>query len=61
MDVSDTLNTSSVIFAGKLTACVDLATNTPAEFIILRISQDARALAPSRPRALEAELSAAGA
>lgn len=39
------------IFAGKLIARVGLATNKPAEFIILRISQDTRAL--------EAELAAA--
>ena len=51
VDVSDTLNTPTVIFAGKLIARVGLATNKPAEFIILRISQDTRAL--------EAELAAA--
>ncbi len=50
VDVSDQLNTPSVIFAGKLIARVGLATNKPAEFIILRISQDTRAL--------EAELAA---
>ena len=44
VDVSDALNTPSVIFAGKLIARVGLATNKPAEFIILRISQDTRAL-----------------
>ncbi len=49
----DQLNTPSVVFAGKLIARVGLATNKPAEFIILRISQDTRAL--------EAELAAAGA
>ena len=53
VDVSDQLNTPSVIFAGKLIARVGLATNKPAEFIMLRISQDTRAL--------EAELAAAGA
>jgi len=53
VDVSDTLNTPSVIFAGKLIARVGLATNKPAEFIVLRISQDTRALS--------AELAAAGA
>ena len=53
VDVSDTLNTPTVIFAGKLVARIGLATNKPAEFIILRISQDTRAL--------EAELAAAGA
>ncbi len=53
VDVSDVLNTPSVIFSGKLIARVGLATNKPAEFIVLRISQDTRAL--------EAELAAAGA
>lgn len=53
VDVSEQLNTPAVIFAGKLIARVGLATNKPAEFIILRISQDTRAL--------EAELAAAGA
>jgi uncharacterized protein len=53
VDVSDALNTPSAIFAGKLIVRVGLATNKPAEFIILRISQDTRAL--------EAELAAAGA
>jgi phage tail sheath protein FI len=43
-DVSEQLNTPSVIFAGKLIARVGLATNKPAEFVILRISQDTRAL-----------------
>jgi len=51
VDVSEQLNTPTVIFAGKLIARVGLATNKPAEFIILRISQDT---------ALEAELAAAG-
>lgn len=53
VDVSDQLNTPTVIFAGKLIARVGLATNKPAEFIVLRISQDTRTL--------EAELAAAGA
>ena len=52
VDVSEQLNTPTVVFAGKLIARVGLATNKPAEFIILRISQDTRAL--------EAELAAAG-
>ncbi len=52
VDVSDQLNTPSVIFAGKLIARVGLATNKPAEFVIIRISQDTRAL--------EVELAAAG-
>jgi phage tail sheath protein FI len=52
VDVSDQLNTPSVITAGKLIARVGLATNKPAEYVILQISQDTRAL--------EAELAAAG-
>ncbi|MGN6108834.1 MAG: phage tail sheath family protein [Kofleriaceae bacterium] len=52
VDVSDQLNPPSVIFAGQLVARVGLATNKPAEFIVIRISQDTRAL--------EAELAAAG-
>jgi hypothetical protein len=53
VDVSEQLNTPTVVFAGQLIARVGLATNKPAEFIILRISQDTRAL--------ETELAAAGA
>ena len=53
VDVSDTLNTPSVIFAGKLIARVGLATSKPAEYVVLRLSQDVRGL--------EAELAAAGA
>ncbi len=52
VDVSDALNTATVIFAGKLLARIGLATNKPAEFVVLRISQDTRAL--------DAELAAAG-
>jgi hypothetical protein len=53
IDVSDALNPPSVIFAGQLIARVGLATNKPAEFVILRISQDTRAL--------EAEFAGSGA
>ncbi len=53
VDASDTLNTPTVIFAGKIIARVGLAMTKPAEFIILRLSRDTRAL--------EAELAAAGA
>ncbi|MBU8900788.1 phage tail protein [Corallococcus sp. M34] len=53
VDVSDALNPPSVVFAGQLVARVGLATNKPAEFIVLRIAQDTRAL--------EAELASAGA
>ncbi len=44
VDVSEALNTPDVIFAGKLIIRVGLATNKPAEFILLLISQDTRAL-----------------
>lgn len=42
-DVSEQLNTPSIIFSGRLIARLGLATNKPAEFILLRISQDTRA------------------
>lgn len=44
VDVSDQLNTPSVIFAGKLIARVGLATNKPAEYVVLKLSQDTRSL-----------------
>ncbi|MEO1336863.1 MAG: phage tail protein, partial [Myxococcota bacterium] len=44
VDVSDELNTPAVVFAGRLIARVSLATNKPAEFIVLRFSADTRAL-----------------
>jgi hypothetical protein len=44
VDVSDQLNTPSVVAAGKLIARIGLATNKPAEFVIIQISQDTRAL-----------------
>jgi len=44
VDVSDQLNTPSVITAGKLLARIGLATAKPAEFIILLVTQDTRAL-----------------
>jgi phage tail sheath protein FI len=47
VDVSDALNPPSVIFAGQLIARIGLATNKPAEFIILRVSADTRALEES--------------
>jgi phage tail sheath protein FI len=52
VDVSETLNTPSVVFSGKLLVRIGLATNKPAEFIVLSISQDTRAL--------DAELAKAG-
>ncbi len=42
--VDMSLNTADVIFAGQLIVRIGLATNKPAEFVILRISQDTRAL-----------------
>jgi len=50
VDVSEALNTPTVVFAGQLIARVGLATQKPAEFIFLRFSQDTRAI--------EAELAA---
>lgn len=44
VDFGDALNTDAVIFAGQLIGRVGLATNKPAEFIVLRFSQDTRAL-----------------
>jgi phage tail sheath protein FI len=53
VDVSDALNPASVIFAGQLVAEFGLATNKPAEFVVIRVQQDTRAL--------NAELASAGA
>ncbi len=44
VDVSAALNPPSVVFARQLVIRIGLATNKPAEFIILRVSQDTRAL-----------------
>jgi phage tail sheath protein FI len=44
VDVSETLNPPSLVFQGKLRARYGLATNKPAEFIILEFTQDTRAL-----------------
>ncbi len=44
VDASDALNPPSAVFAGKLTVRIGLATNKPSEFIILKVSQDTRAL-----------------
>jgi hypothetical protein len=46
VDVSDTLNTPAVIFAGRLIVRIGLATNKPAEFIMPRSSEDTQALEP---------------
>ncbi len=44
VDVSEKLNTAAVIASGQLIARVGLATNKPAEFVILKIAQDTRAM-----------------
>ncbi len=44
VDVSDQLNPPEVIFAGELRVRVGLATQKPAEFIVVTITQDTRAL-----------------
>lgn len=44
VDVSDALNTIERIFAGQLHAKIGLATQKPAEFIILTFTQDTREL-----------------
>ena len=50
VDVSERINTPSVVAGGELLADIGLATTKPAEFIVLRVSADTRAL--------EAELAA---
>lgn len=52
VDVGDALNPASEQFAGKLNARIGLATQKPARFVILTVSQDTRAL--------DSELAAAG-
>lgn len=44
VDVSDGLNPPSVVRAGKLVLRVGLATNAPAEFVIIKVTKDTRAL-----------------
>lgn len=44
VDASDALNPLSEVFAGRMHIRIGLATNKPAEFIELRITQDTRAL-----------------
>ena len=44
VDVSEQLNNAAVRAQGKLLARIGLATNKPAEFIVLLVSQDTRAL-----------------
>lgn len=52
VDTSEALNPPSVVFAGQMVIRIGLATAKPAEFIILRVAQDTRAL--------DEELAAAG-
>ncbi len=52
VDVGEELNTATVIFSGQLLLDMGLATQKPAEFVRVRLSQDTRAI--------EAELAAAG-
>ena len=44
VDVSDALNPPSVVFQGKLRGKIGVATNKPAEFIEIEITQDTREL-----------------
>jgi phage tail sheath protein FI len=44
VDVSDALNPPSSVRAGKLVMRIGLATNSPAEFVIIKITKDTRAL-----------------
>jgi phage tail sheath protein FI len=44
VDVSDALNPPSVVLSGQLIIRVGMATNTPAEFVIIKITKDTRAL-----------------
>jgi hypothetical protein len=47
VDVSDQLNPTSAVFAGVLTIRIGLATNKPAEFIVILVTQDTRGLEES--------------
>ena len=44
VDTSDALNPPTVVFAGQLIVRIGLATNKPAEFVVVRISQDTSVL-----------------
>ena len=44
VDVSDGLNPPSVVRAGQLVLRVGMATNAPAEFVIIKVTKDTRAL-----------------
>jgi hypothetical protein len=47
VDVSDQLNPTAAVFAGVLTVRIGLATNKPAEFIVILVTQDTRGLEES--------------
>ena len=44
VDVSDQLNPLPEVFAGKMHIRIGLATNKPAKYIIVMVTQDTRAL-----------------
>lgn len=44
VDVSDALNPPSVVRSGQLVMRIGMATNTPAEFLIIKVTKDTRAL-----------------
>lgn len=47
VDVSDQLNPTAAVFAGVMTIRIGLATNKPAEFIVILVTQDTRGLEES--------------
>lgn len=47
VDVSDALNPAEVVFAGRMVARIGLATQKPAEYIVLKFTQDTRELEES--------------
>jgi phage tail sheath protein FI len=48
INVSESLNTPAVVFSGQLLAEIGLATNKPAEFIVLKIAQDTKSFDTQR-------------
>ena len=44
VDVGDGINTEAVIFSGKILIRMGLATQKPALFVVVQVSQDTRAL-----------------
>jgi phage tail sheath protein FI len=47
VDVSDQLNPTAAVFAGVMTIRIGLATNKPAEFIVILVTQDTRGMEES--------------